>query len=98
MIFPERMRRTPRFSVEGTDYEIDLSADNAAELRETLRSYADKGRRLRGPFRFRGRQCHLMSRKGTQKIRSWATENGYDPNPRGRLPSPCSGRKGCCLS
>jgi hypothetical protein len=26
-----------------------------------------------------------MSREETQKIRNWATENGYNPSPRGRI-------------
>jgi hypothetical protein len=35
---------TIHFSLEGTSYEIDLSAKNAAALRETLKPYIDKGR------------------------------------------------------
>jgi hypothetical protein len=26
-----------------------------------------------------------MSREETQKIRNWATENGYNPSPSGRI-------------
>lgn len=37
-----------RFFIEGTDYEIDLAAGNAAEVRGTLERYAAEGRRLRG--------------------------------------------------
>lgn len=37
---------TIRFGVDGRDYEIDLSDDNAAALREALRPYADAGRRV----------------------------------------------------
>ncbi len=33
----EDAQETIRFSVEGTDYEIDLSAHNAADLRGTVR-------------------------------------------------------------
>ncbi|MGG7507502.1 histone-like nucleoid-structuring protein Lsr2 [Plantibacter sp. YIM 135249] len=36
---------TIRFGLDGRNYEIDLSDDNAAVLRETLRPYVDAGRR-----------------------------------------------------
>lgn len=34
------------FGVDGRDYEIDLSDDNAQALRETLRPYVEAGRRV----------------------------------------------------
>ncbi|VXB05237.1 Lsr2 family protein [Plantibacter sp. T3] len=36
---------TIRFGVDGRIYEIDLSTDNAAALRETLQPYTEAGRR-----------------------------------------------------
>lgn len=36
---------TIRFGLDGRNYEIDLSDENAAALRETLRPYVDAGRR-----------------------------------------------------
>jgi hypothetical protein len=45
----EDAQETIRFSIDGADFEIDLSADNAADLRDRLKGYAAKGRRLRGP-------------------------------------------------
>lgn len=81
----EDAQETVRFSIEGTDYEIDLSADNAADLRETLERYAAKGRRLRGPSRPPSGRVVQMSREETQKVRTWATENGYSPSSRGRI-------------
>jgi hypothetical protein len=63
----EDAQETIRFSVEGTDYEIDLSADNAADLRETLKRYAAKGRRLRGPSRPTSGGAVSMSRDGPAK-------------------------------
>jgi len=35
---------TVQFSLDGTAYEIDVSAANAASLREVLRPYIEKGR------------------------------------------------------
>jgi hypothetical protein len=81
----EDAQETIRFSVEGADYEIDLSADNAADLRGTLERYAAKGRRLRGPSGPTAARAVSMGREETQKIRNWATENGYSPSPRGSI-------------
>ena len=81
----EDAQETIRFSLDGADYEIDLSADNAADLRDTLKGYAAKGRRLRGPSDTRGGRAEATGRGETQKIRNWAAENGYNPSPRGRI-------------
>lgn len=37
---------TIRFGVDGRAYEIDLSDDNAAALREALQPYTEAGRRI----------------------------------------------------
>ena len=39
---------TVRFSLDGVDYEIDLSADNASDLRNGLAGYVSAGRRVGG--------------------------------------------------
>lgn len=39
---------TVTFALDGTPYEIDLSDDNAAQLREALTKYVVKGRKLVG--------------------------------------------------
>lgn len=84
----EDAQETIRFSIEGADFEIDLSADNAADLRDTLKGYAAKGRRLRGPSGTGGGRTPEMGREETQKIRKWAAENGYNPSPHGRISQP----------
>jgi hypothetical protein len=50
-----------------------------------LERYAAKGRRLRGPAGPRASRAVSLSREETQKVRKWATENGYNPSPRGRI-------------
>lgn len=77
-------QETIRFSIDGNDYEIDLSSDNAAELRGRLERYTAKARRMRGTSGPRAGRVS-MSRDETQKIRKWARENGYNPSPRGRI-------------
>lgn len=41
-----RSGETIRFGVDGRSYEIDLSDDNAAALREALRPYTEAGQRI----------------------------------------------------
>jgi hypothetical protein len=76
---------TVRFSVDGADYEIDLTADNAAELRAALAKYIASGRRLRGHAARRAAATAPMSREEARRIRDWADSNGYNPSTRGRI-------------
>ena len=75
---------TVQFSLDGKDYEIDLSTANAEKLREALRPYAEAGRkttRNSGPRRTRT----SGSDPDTAKIRAWAKENGHEVSDRGRI-------------
>ena len=76
---------TVRFGIDGADYEIDLSAKNAAKLRDSLSGYVEAGRRLSG--RRRGGRSAGRSGNGPSaaEIRSWARENGWDVPERGRV-------------
>jgi hypothetical protein len=75
---------TVRFSLDGADYEIDLTAAHAAELRGMLEKYVAQGRRLRGTSGSRGRTVPT-GREETRKIRDWAKAHGYNPSARGRI-------------
>ena len=81
----EDAEETVRFSVDGADYEIDLTAANAAELRAVLSQYAAKGRRLRGSSAGRAGTVAPLGREETRRIRDWANANGYNPSDRGRI-------------
>lgn len=48
---PEKQGQTVRFGLDGQDYEIDLSAEHAAELRDAVRKYIHAGRRVSQPQR-----------------------------------------------
>jgi IS5 family transposase len=74
---------TVSFALDGVAYEIDLTAENAAELREAFGVWAGKARRVGG------RRIAGKSRSGedTAKIRAWAQEHGYSIGDRGRIPS-----------
>lgn len=81
----EDAQETVRFGLDGNSYEIDLTTDNAATLRELLSIYTDKGRKAgrgTGKPRTTGSQREEM-----QKIRKWARDNGHSPSSRGRLSS-----------
>lgn len=84
---------TLRFSLEGTDYEIDLSKKNATKLRSVL-----------GPFvaaaRVSGKKFNRPSKPGAPSvlasgynsdqltaIRTWANGNGFTVSLRGRVPA-----------
>lgn len=72
-----------RFALDGNNYEIDLSSENAAKLREALAPYVAAGRRASG------RRPRTTTSSGTSatEIRAWATSNGYEISARGRVPS-----------
>ncbi|MCP2341424.1 histone-like nucleoid-structuring protein Lsr2 [Actinomadura rupiterrae] len=78
---------TVHFSLDGTDYEIDLSVANGDELRAVLEPYAEKARKaVRGGAR-RGRPARTVTdRERTAEIRAWARQNGSHVNDRGRIP------------
>jgi hypothetical protein len=43
---PRGQGETVRFGIDGRNYEIDLTDENAAALRQALRPYVDAGRRV----------------------------------------------------
>jgi hypothetical protein len=83
-------QETVAFSLDGTRYEIDLSADNAARLRDALAVYIANARRA---TRFNGTptpgrtRSHRADREQTAAIREWARNNGHRIGDKGRIPS-----------
>jgi nucleoid-associated protein Lsr2 len=80
---------TVRFSLDGTEYEIDLNARHTDELRTTLKSYIEHGRKVGGSARraTAGRSGRRASSVDTVAVRAWAREHGYDIKDRGRVPA-----------
>jgi Lsr2 len=81
------------FSLEGRSYQIDLSDENAAKLRDALAPYVDAARKAGGRSRGRAaRQTAVAekparsSREETAAIRQWARDNGHQVSERGRIP------------
>ena len=78
--------QTVRFAFEGIDYEIDLSAKNAAAFGKQLAPYLEHARRAgRAPSRRPGRTAAGRQRSGD--IRAWAKEHGLAVSERGRIPA-----------
>jgi hypothetical protein len=77
---------TVRFGVDGSEYEIDLSAKNAAALRRKLAPFIEHARRAgRGARRRPGRAASSRERGGD--IRAWAKDQGIAVSDRGRIPA-----------
>jgi hypothetical protein len=81
---------TVTFALDGARYEIDLSADNAARLRDTLSVYIANARRpARSTGRANGqpRRGTRADREQTAAIREWARANGHRIGDKGRIPT-----------
>lgn len=84
---------TVEFSLDGVSYAIDLSADNAAELRDHLATYTANARRTGGRKRRGGKARtgksapNTTDRERNQAIREWAREQGMQVSDRGRIPA-----------
>ena len=87
----EGAAETIKFGVDGKDYEIDLSEQNAAAFREAIQPYlsaarpADNGKKRAA--KTSRRSSSSAAKGGTAKVRQWAQENGYTVSDRGRIPA-----------
>lgn len=79
---------TVKFGLDGVQYEIDLSADNAAKLREAMSPYVKAGTRTgRGqPVPARRRSAAPSDRAQNRAIREWARSKNKKISDRGRIP------------
>ncbi len=80
---------TVRFGLDGTEYEIDLSAGHAKELRDALARYVDAARRVSGGPRRSARTGRRAPAGGpnTTEVREWAKAQGIEVKDRGRVPA-----------
>ena len=79
---------TVRFSLDGSNYEIDLSSANAEKLRKALSQFISAGRKAaaRTGAAPKARSASSGARNSeSAKIRQWARDNGYNVNARGRI-------------
>ncbi len=82
---------TVRFAIDGRDYEIDLSAKAARNLRAALAPYLSVARRVDVTRRPRTRGPAHVSGAGeandSPRIREWARACGLEVSNRGRIPA-----------
>ena len=83
---------TVEFAVDGMTYELDLTDENSAKLRDTLAPYTKAGRKIGGRRRGGTRPGRTISgstagynRETLKSIRAWAKQNGHRVSDRGRL-------------
>jgi hypothetical protein len=80
---------TVRFGLDGTEYEIDLNAGHAKELRDALARYVDAARRVSASASkpARGSRHRPTAGLDTTGVREWARAQGIEVKDRGRVPA-----------
>lgn len=84
---------TVSFALDGVSYEIDVSSDNAEQIREAMAPWIGHARRVggrSGTRRAKGRSSAANGSSGGARssladVRAWARENGYEVSDRGRV-------------
>jgi hypothetical protein len=85
---------TVGFALDGSNYEIDLSSKNAAEMRDSFAKYVGAARKIGRSSSSSGRSGRrsggtstAMDRDQAAAIRSWAKKQGLKVSDRGRIPA-----------
>jgi len=78
---------TVRFGLDGTEYEIDLSAAHSDELRQELGQFLAHARRTGGTARNAARTRRGSGAVDSAKVRDWAKGQGIEVKDRGRVPA-----------
>jgi hypothetical protein len=79
---------TVSFAVDGTSYELDLNARNAAGFRKAMERYVSAARKVSGRPAGRGRPRRTTGHHADPKaVRAWAAANKIKVSPRGRIPA-----------
>lgn len=83
--------QTVAFALDGASYEIDLSDQHAAQLRDAFAPWVGAARKAGGnrPAARSGGRARSSGGSGdrerVQNIREWARSNGHKVSERGRL-------------
>jgi hypothetical protein len=80
---------TIRFGLDGVEYEIDLNAAHASELRNAMETYIAIGRKVGGtPGRTRpAGKSTTAAGPSPSEVREWAKGQGIEVKDRGRVPA-----------
>ena len=80
------------FALDGVEFEIDLSAENAARLRDAFAEYVGHARRTGGRKQRGAAPVKVVAaasgngKPDTQAVREWARSQGENVAERGRVP------------
>lgn len=81
---------TVAFALDGVEFLIDLSTENAARLRDSMAEFVGHARKVGGAKRVKGAAPRKSSTNGdkpdNQAIREWARSQGENIAERGRIP------------
>lgn len=94
----DQAEETVELAVDGVGYQIDLTSQNAATLREALAPYIGAGRRSEAVGQRRRHRPSSASsvssaslsperRQHNNAVRAWARQHGYSIRDRGRIPT-----------
>lgn len=78
------------FGLDGVEYEIDLTAERAEELRSQLNGWISHARRVPASRRNSRRTASTRVTNvgaSANAVREWAKANGYEVSERGRIPA-----------
>ena len=78
--------QTLEFGLSGTEYVIDLSAENAATFRQQLAPFIEHARKA-GRLQRRRPGRPASARERSSRIRAWAKDQGIAVSDRGRIPA-----------
>ena len=78
---------TVTFSLDGVQYEIDLSEANAGKLRKDFSTWVGHARRAGGRKRTgrRGSSSPALGREDLADVRKWGRKKGFTVSDRGRV-------------
>jgi len=76
---------TVKFSLDSTSYEIDLSSDNARELRDAFKTYTRVARSTSARRSTAG--AARSNPTDLAAARTWLRGNGHEVSDRGRIPN-----------
>ncbi len=77
---------TVSFSLDGREYEMDLSQAHADELRKMAGRYIAVARTAKAAVQRRAPRRTQADRERSREIRAWAVERGLMTSERGRIP------------
>lgn len=76
---------TVSFGLDGSNYEIDLSKEHAAELREAFAPWVGAARKAKPASAGPRSSRRSRSTNNTAAIREWARAQGHTVSDRGRI-------------